>query len=384
MVVLIAALVGAWGNALAQEQPLQDWLVMYHYGDFWFANEQRIAEPTYWDGCGTVANGETPVSPIIMSPNGDHLVYLNYPVDFKIELLTFAGPPPTVIRLCNGIDLAESMVAGQPADFNITDLDAVNYVSHSTPAWSPDSTKLAWTAVSHGGGDATYELVVFDIATNHSQVIATEFPAQFGVAVPLQVAWGTMGIVVMSQTFVESSGTVQPELLIYAKEGQLLNTIAVPESEEIGYFRDFVLADNAGEEVIVVFYTEGFQNQLNPGTGEFAPLEGVLQLYAPDAPPESLSLNFSYSSSLGGQEPIWELNALDGTKTRLEYFDPPSAHSIGISPSGQMIAYAAEQVFVWSAGQVQIAGIPTDSTIDPNTSLAWSPLAWRIVPGGYG
>lgn len=386
--VLLLAVVLGGGAIYAQDGDSTDWLTIYSNGEFWFANETRVDDPATWEACGKAANGEEPISRLIMSPNGDHLAYLNFVAGFDFLTFGIAAPPPNVIRICNGIDLVEILATAQPEDVAF-DLEAgFNYISHSQPAWSPDSRQLAWTQIRIGDETEALELVVYDLASGTSQVISSDFPPQFGMPIALPVKWGEMGIAVISETFDESEQLPRTEILLFAPDGSHVEILAVPFSNDSAYLYDVVFAtyQEQEREILVALHNDGSKSYYDPLIGGWVGVEGVLQVYAPEAPAESLSINFAYGSdnTQTMTQPLWELNLLDGNKILMDYYDLPSMRTIAIAPNGQSVAFVTDRVYLWQDGAVQAVALPNEGELTGATSIVWSPLAWRVVPGGYG
>lgn len=364
---------------VAQEGDSVDLLVISHFDDLWVTNEVGFADPTLFTPCGLTNSGEQMQSRLVMSPNGDHIAYATLPTAFTDLLQSgggFNGAAPSNIRLCDGNLLQELLVSGQPDDLS---LEGGILVSHSIPTWSPDSTKLAWTRIN-GFGDELL-LQVYDVATNTITTLPASIPPQYGIPQPLRLEWGEPGILVESYTL--NTETTEPieELVLYDTAGTLLQRI--PATVEDVFLNDFFWATGIdGSPLIIGDFSDPFIRQYNFSTGEWAFLEGVLEYYAPDAPEGSFVLTYSPNETFTA---LWEVKLGEDSRWLLDYRGHRLSGSIAIAPSGQTVAYVTDQVYLWqSEDQISAVGLITDGQVDPQTSLVWSPMRWRIVAGGYG
>ena len=356
-----------------------DLLVISHFDDVWMTNEAAASDPTLFTPCGVTNSGEEMQSRLIMSPDGDRLAYVTLPIEFKLLLESgggFNGSSPSNIRICDGSTLQEVLVSGQPADLNF---ETAIFYSHSTPSWSPDSTKLAWTRTNGTGEELL--LQVYDVATATVSNIPAAIPEQYGIPQPLRVEWGASGILLESFTFDADLGEPVGTLLLYDEAGTLLQQI--PGQTEDVFVVDFFWADGIdGSSIIVGEFSDPFTRQYDFTTGQWLFLEGVLEYYAPEAPEGSLVLTYSPSDAFEG---LWEAKLGEDSRWLLDYRGHRLNGSIAISPTGQTIAYATDHVYLWqSEDQVSVVGLITADSIDPQTSLVWSPMRWRVVAGGYG
>lgn len=345
------------------------WLVIENYSDLWLATEDAFSNPLALTNCGVEERIQSPPVP---SPNGQYFAYLTRPtaVDTLINQTGgVGGALPDNVRLCDVNQ--EWLIGGQPEDFNLLDSNQpMNYDLPSRPAWSPDSQQLAWAV--QGLTAETAHLVVYDVQTHTQHTIVTDLPVQFGVPHAPRVVWGNRAIVVENEAYDPSTGETNFQFLLYNADGAWLKSIDVVQDTERGYLLDFYFAYTIYDELLVLEYSNETL-VLNLFTDEVLPLPGTLEMVAHGAD-DGLRLRY-----YPGTDTRWEVVTPDQNVVVLEYHDRRAAQSIAISPSGQSVAYAAEQVYVWRDGQLDTVGIPNPGEIDSSANLIWAAPVWRIV-----
>ena len=363
---------------IAQDDTPTDWLVVQNNGQLWAFTDDSLANPILFENCGIGVGQEAFLSPMLLAPNGDHIAYQAQPVQVDLNrTLAVQSVPPTNIRICNGIDLADYGIGNQPDDFNAYDAGRpLHFRIHSNPTWSPDSHRIAWTFITMTNGDPFLGLFIHTVFARDGVVISTELPQQGGVLIPLESAWGESGIFVASQTTTGVNDDIILELLHFQDNGVLLNRAAMPTGGGRGFPFDFFIVDNQGTEAVVLVYSTGVIEVLDIANGTWSPWSGKLQAYAPEAPAGSLVLNYRIENE---QIPIWEVETADGVTTRLDYGGLRLDHGIAIAPNGQSVAYVSDAVYHWENGVVETLPLQIDSA-DSEVSMVWSPILWRLVP----
>src|SRR5690606_8856876 len=110
--------------------------------------------------------------------------------------------------------------ADQPAGAGFGPGGEVTGILRSTPAWSPDASRLVWSEVALPG--YTYRIAIYDFTTDTYSVIVPSLPQPFadGGAVALDVWWGGPGIA--TQIFRYTEAGPRNEVWIYSGSGALV------------------------------------------------------------------------------------------------------------------------------------------------------------------
>ena len=358
--ICLSLLLTLTGSTHAQTTT-DDWLVVANYGDLWVSDEANYGLPRQFPTCGFANNFEAMASPLLMAPNGDHLAYLTASLDQDNAANT--------LRLCDGIDFTEYVVSGQPTSVNAADTVST-YRVHSRPAWSPNSNRLAWTMIDYSSSTSTLSFVIYDVAAHQITLQTNTIPTQLAITAPPPIVWANVGLLVMHTP----ADTAVPEILGLNAQGEQLGRLPVPITAEKGQPTDMLFADLEGTDALVIIYDTGAVDVLADGL--WSPLAGTLQLFGTETPSGSFTLNYH---PVNADTATWEVALPDASTIPLPYTRLHADHAIAIAPSGSAIAYARDQVVVWTPDRQITVGIPSIGTIDPQASLVWSPLAWRIV-----
>jgi hypothetical protein len=327
------------------------------------------------------------IGSIALSPDRALLVYDALPqlvVDVLLEIGGVGGGPlPNDLILRDLLTGEETRIAGQPEDaVFMSDEQEENSRVRSEPVWSPDGDQVAWTELRYPL-DAGDSLIVHDIASGEQRVIVPELPIGYGVPAPTTFLWGQTGFVVRSYTYNTTTQRGETNVLIYAEDGTLLNTIAATPAEASNALMDFVLVDDDGEEKLALVYNQTGIELVDLLTGEREPLTGSLELRSATNPDESLAVTAIPGSREDSVYPfMWQLRAPDGAiiPDRINADFTPFTH-VELSPDGAAAAYITSEstvpaealLGVWRDGESTFA-IVANRMFD----LAWGGGRWTV------
>jgi hypothetical protein len=315
----------------------------------------------------------------VLSPDGSRIAY-KVIADIGIQALQMTGglvsELPSDIEIHNLLSGAAARIATQPADATFNSGEAARAIVRSAPAWSPDSTLLAWT--EDVAPDAVRRLVVFSPAAGETRVLVAGLPLQAGFKQTLPVRWGMGGIALHSVSATDGGNAAASPMVdtmfIYSPEGALLAT-AAPTLAEGEYVYDFQWIDVHGVSQLGIIYSTGRWDVIDPATGALAPLNGTPELYSLSAP-DGLAVVFGVTSMPdSGNVFTWRVG-----DTPLPFTGP--IEWIGIAPTGDAVAYADQGLaYIWNAdGAQEIYG-----TNDFNfrvSDIVWGPVGWRTRTEG--
>jgi len=151
-------------------------------GDLWevSAPGQPVKQLTHWG-----YNFEP-----VLSPDGQQVAYLSEPAAYVQD--KGSGWPPGNVWVLNLRTGKSVRVAGQPADAGGTIDQNHHFINRPMPAWSPDSTQLAWLELASG-----YQLVTYDVASQKN-TLTVDAPGYTGLGEGTNtgetVAWSSAGI----------------------------------------------------------------------------------------------------------------------------------------------------------------------------------------------
>jgi hypothetical protein len=360
---------------LSNLQQMSNTLILQMKGDLWYwgGKDTQLLQKTNWQYNGIP----------IVSPDNHYVAYKSS-ASIAVDIIKRNGQvvggdlPANIWLMVISTGNAER-IADQPADAAYrTDNNTDKYIIRSLPAWSPDSQFITWTqlvidtAVKPQG---TVQLVVYDVAQKNSLIIVPELPEQYGVPTALDVRWGKRGIAVWSTTAAtDSAGKVQVEdaLLLYNRDGKLLNTINIEALYEFEWIIN-------GDTEFLATLSKGPPNQpldetqwllVDPESGRIFGMPGTPELYSLSAP-DGLSITLSAMEAA----PDWEIRQGIMTQFALGTVDDVYAfsHAIAIAPDGQQIAYVQQgAAYLYRDGKtVKIA----DSDVG---AVVWGATGWRV------
>lgn len=369
ILLMFVILLATFGNVNAQSSDTAPLLMLIN-NDLWSwtiesGTPQRLTSAGYiWE--------------MSLSPDGGRLAYMSYP-DLTIDAIERTdgiggGALPSDIWVLDIAGGETTRVAQQPPDAAFfTESVPDKAVARSKPAWSQDGTMLAWTELTFP--DYTDQLVIYDLASEAVVNTVTGLPTQAGVPVPMEMSWGSAGILLRSVTM-DADGNFADSFLIYDTGSNQLSSVPVGSPER--FMIDYLWIEQDGQEYIGVQFNDRRWELLAPLTGDMQPMNGLPAMYSLLAPNTSLSLVWSPDGTLRA------FNS-DGTAALQLNAGHFVIERVALSPSGRAIAFSdflpesglyENVVRVWR--DEQGTNIPDVAENQIVNQIVWGPIAWRV------
>jgi hypothetical protein len=338
--------------ASAQAQPDGSPLILSMEGDFyqWDEATNTLTQLTTW-GYNERA---------VLSPDGTRFAYNSWAqvtVDGIAAGTDFMSQPPSNIWVWDIATGNATRIVDQPENATYGEYSFENAVLRSTPTWSPDGAKIAWTEMGSSfelsGG---FRLVVYDFTTDSATTLRNDLPLGYqdaGLYLP-PVIWTQAGIVLRETSFSETGQPFGFSRLthIYDENG---DKIALIESGTQGYDQAVV----PYEDGLAVTFRYPRWEILYPQTG--GPIEGTLALTSKTAS-DGLAFIPYEDYHWGEVKGSIELPRL-------------AVEELALSPDGEAAAYTTD------AG-VEVAYRDGTTVLIPDTqheriTLVWGVTEWR-------
>ena len=273
-------------------------------------------------------------------------------------------------------------VAAQPSSIRHNPSSGVwqNALMRSTPAWSPDSNKLAWVEATLP--DNKYRLVVYDFTADASKTLTSSLPTPYdndGQPSMFNLQWAAIGLGMTARVGRFSGEGLGdfPTVLIDA-QGKTLAAYPLSDAEFGAVWASY------GKRVQVAFLDHDFSWQLSdPLTQQQTWFDyPALELYSPTAG-NSAAYTVRYTQSQS--EITWTVFDNAGVGTSLPYTGSIwDGFRLTLDPTGQAVAYTADDgVYVWrNATANKIAGtesISKDTNWIADGAMAWGIIGWRPI-----
>ncbi len=324
--------------------------------------------------------GEPYLGAPLISPDGRLLALKVQPLlltDALARVGGFAGGEyPSDLVIC---DPEVGIVArfGQPDDAALFDPAGRpdSFTVRSTPAWSLDSSALAWTAC--GPDCDPVDVMVHDLTSALTRTLA-QLPPQYGVPASVPVAWEGPLILVHSDAYDAATASEDSRLFGYEpSDGSLALDVALTPGSDNSYVVTFFWIDVDGAPQIAVLRSSGAWLQIDPATSAQSLLDGAPELVSRAAPDGVTAVADARSAQVTNLR--WlarDDDALTPLGDDVRGFTPPS-----IAPDGGALVYYDNLTpAVWRDGATEYLPLPPLSPADPAYAV-WGPGMWRIYNG---
>lgn len=348
-------------------------LVFSVNGDLWnYTPQSGIAQMTNWG-----YNGEP-----VQSPDGNLIAYLSGAEEVIESDQQYAGAQPSSIWIVDRSTGSFTRIADQSAGLML----------RSTPAWSPDSTRLIWSELDADNYQSVARLMVYDLRTNAITALTSSFDMGYqdgGIFMP-PVLWGEHGITRINYVGIGGPNPGNIVLDVYNPIDGALTTYTVgstaaPEQQIMHH----IWVQHEGTAQVVMVNRVGTWTMLDVRTGAYHQLP---------APP---SLHITSGIDNMQFTPIFVLEdqraAFDWQATLT--FDggtPPNITSIGFrgfrlepwllpAPSGAYSVAWADifdgDINIWSNAEPNTPRnlFQRDNSRGGSMGVAWLPTQWRTA-----
>ncbi len=236
--LIVSLLIGTLSHAKSTGS-----LIVWAKGDYW-----------RWDGgynfTPLTKNGRN-LEPIL-APDGSRFAYGTYP-KFYTDVFTVSGfnglASASDISIYN-LDIDSSIpVTAQPKDAMLVNkAQPYKFIARSKPAWSTDSKQIAWLEfLDTNEGPKNQSLVIYDLATKKTSILAANVPLYADLALPGVIAWGPDYIAVTGYRDIDVN-----TLVVYDFHGKQINKIILDTA--LFDVQQLWWATKAGEPVIVAYF----------------------------------------------------------------------------------------------------------------------------------
>lgn len=283
---------------------------------------------------------------------------------------------PFTIWLVSMDDQINKRVGEQPADAVLA--NASNkpdyFITRSNPAWSPDSTKLAWIESTVKGtltDKIETRLVTYDLASGKQTVLSKKIPLSpgyEGIVFP-HLIWGDFFIAVDQRSFEGSGGAgIEATVINFfsPENGALIaSTPRMQDIAEFTWIRAPFVKNSTRQLLLILSSFKAY----DPQTGQEVALSGKPELYSPNAPK-------GYAWRIDPQKQTWVEVAPDGSTRAINALKGMSSflmQSFSVAPDGKGLVYLrVDKVNILYEGQDYIQTPPGRVF-----SAAWGPTEWR-------
>lgn len=320
------------------------------------------------------------------SPDGTKLAFMQWSPQ-AIQAVESAGGfweggLPSDIAL---IDIATgeiSVIAPQPENAIYPPQGDEDWqaIIRSIPAWSADGARLAWseTVIGSTGGEYTenYRVVVYELATTTQTVIAEGLPAAMIYSIPHPLLWGKSGILVyiFQVEFDEATqtSTTLDQFVLYDRTGVVKMDVTRESGNQDPSVNEYFFADFDDREVIFLRLGLDTFQLIDPATGEFESLQGVISWQ------DSLIAGRGPASAYPAYTVENVTHYVIHPETQFaEPLNPSGSISgVSVAADGQRIAYILDgQVYIWE--NLEVTAISLEGIGDGETP----PWVWEIAWG---
>lgn len=346
LLLIIATLLILSFSSVTGQETASEWVVIGTNDGLLAIPDINFGQPLGLSFCGRLEENEGIVSPLALSPDGDHLAY-------SISSSGAEGTSRYSLRHCDGIVLSEVRI-----NESLNTLQGLT--AASAPIWSPDSIQLASIVQ---GQDGRRGLLIF----NRNSQAATFTPLDdLGTAdlVQIRLSWNRTGIYFISQG-TDSSLTLERFNATTNSFERFDNPLAItsPAVQTLD-------VQNGNQVEVAMILADGTIHLFNTDTREWRVLDGSLRLSSTQSE-GGISLLYNPSNS----DSPWQVEETNGNRSPLPYNAPWHEQSISIAPNGQSLVFISDALYQWQGARLRTLS----SDIDQNSSLVWATLAWEVV-----
>ncbi len=365
LLFVILALPGLQPTAAQDLPPIH--VVMLGGQNLWEIDQGGISQLT--------ADGH--IVDAVLSPDGTRIAYLQTsPLALEaFSLYTGSPPMPHDVKVID-LDTHEiTTIAAQPPDAALANDPARdNAILHSTPAWSPDGTRLAWGELHYPSyAPESNRIMVYDFATGETQVLLSDLPFFSGLPVPHKPGWGSGIAVIRTEPHPSGVNTLRTLLVYSDQDGSPLTSTVLPDD-----YLAHLWANVNGQARLVVRLFSGRLDVIDPQTGELEPAPGDLQFYNPLVAESAAIRLMTYPGVIWPDLYRWALTYPNGQRLVVDKWLAVEG-AIALAPDGQSVAVSSSDNTLdvyWPDSTVLQGG----RLNVPATQLFWGPVAWRLVP----
>lgn len=315
----------------------------------------------------------------VIAPLGDQVAYNSWATEY-VELINQGAAlgglvPPSNIWVLD-IDSGDGeRIAAQPANVSI---ENGIYITRSTPSYSPDGAKIAWTELEYPG--ERYYIAVYNRGTRQTQRISLNFNGVFGIPAPPDVRFGPDNTLALQWTGPDiATSDVADFIGFYNAKGDLLGTaIMVLNMNAPRDVRDFVWLKDGTQDKVGVLMVDGGWRLANPiNGGSWAELISRPALI-PTVDNSDTRLSFVPTNT--PQTAVWTIHFFNINTLNFPYQDR-ELNGISFSPDGDQIAFINAQrgLSIWQNGITTMVPHPENKTL---SALVWTHPAWIVDVNG--
>ncbi|MEO8394663.1 MAG: hypothetical protein ABI700_16835, partial [Chloroflexota bacterium] len=292
---LVMVLTLVYGSVQARQAANEYPIILWIRGDLYSVDSPGAA-PTQITTNGTISGPQ-------LSPDGKNVAFkqaAQVGID-ALDRIQSSGKIadfdlPGNIFLFDIAARVTTPLVGQPDGASLlVDGVADKATIRSTPVWSPDGTRLAWTEYAYPDGKP--ELVVYNRVGGVQTVIAQNLNAPLVQGAAPPVRWGTGGIAINTST----DATSEQDFLIYGDDGTLLSTPRLAPVQNDPAV-DFVWVESPSGGQLGLIYQSAGWILIDPKTGVAEAAPELPRLMT--AQPDSRALRFGYDKTEGF---FWEV-----------------------------------------------------------------------------